>query len=793
MKLTILTTSFPRFEGDAAGSFIYKYTRLLARNGCDLRVIAPHHPEVNESLPWTRLNVHYFKYFFPVGWQALAYDGGFPARIRKNWFSVLQFPFFITSFVFNAYRAGRKSDILHAHWTLAGVVAIMVKFLTRTPVVITLWGSDIFLTKIPVLSTLLRKILNRANAIVCESRQFEEELAHLGFSKNKISVISNGVDFTPNQPKDKMALRQQLSLPTDQYLILSIGRLVPVKGHIHLLNAMPKIVQHEKKATLIIVGEGELRQTLEDRVNELGLSSHVIFTGFQNADTIPDWLNAGDIFVLPSLSEGKPNIVQEAMACGLPVISTQVGSVPEMIKSGNNGILVPPESPDSLARYVVGLLKNEKIRLGLGENARKTIFQNRWTWENQADALKSLYKKFLRGQPDGPARILTVYYRHKPGGFCKRLRLKIQAYLEKGWVVHYIAVRPYHYQHENLIPHILPTPMKKHESMLFWSYFFLFSPWYVLYIAAREKVDLISVFSPVYACICAPARLFLKIPLLQFIRTVPNTLELTYKQSRFIRWIEHVLEKFGLKCSDVLLANSQAIRDEMIRRHGPTGERIEILSNNIVQTPFNREEQKKDLLEEFSLPPDSFIIATSGLLTKRKNLKMLITAFAAVEKRNAILLIIGYGDELTPLRDYARAQGVLERIAFTGWRRDALSLYQGIDLFILPSFLEGMSNSLLEAMACEIPCLVSAIPENMEVLRDPELHFSPDDSHALAEKISRAMDDKDYYANLLEKTMRDKNRFEFDWGDKIIQIAGGMMGRQTRTSKNFTSVDSQRI
>ena len=117
-------------------------------------------------------------------------------------------------------------------------------------------------------------------------------------------------------------------------------------------------------------------------------------------------------------------------------------------------------------------------------------------------------------------RVLTVYYKHKPGGFCKRLQMKIHAYLEQGWKVHYIAVEPFPYKHKKLTPHILTTPFKNHDTLFFWIYFFAVAPWFTAWIACKEKIQLISIFSLTYACLCAPAKLITGAPLLTFIRTL---------------------------------------------------------------------------------------------------------------------------------------------------------------------------------------------------------------------------------------------------------------------------------
>jgi len=164
-------------------------------------------------------------------------------------------------------------------------------------------------------------------------------------------------------------------------------------------------------------------------------------------------------------------------------------------------------------------------------------------------------------------------------------------------------------------------------------------------------------------------------------------------------------------------------------------------------------------------------VVTTGLLIPRKNLHCLLKAFAKVELNKVVLIVIGEGPLLHSLQTLAKQLELKEKVIFTGWREDVLDFLPGCDLFVFPSHLEGLSNSILEAMACGLPCLVSDVSENREIISRPEQHFPPNDPGVLAEKINQLMHDPEYYRKLCEATNEDKKRFVFDWNKKIIEKA----------------------
>jgi glycosyltransferase involved in cell wall biosynthesis len=372
-------------------------------------------------------------------------------------------------------------------------------------------------------------------------------------------------------------------------------------------------------------------------------------------------------------------------------------------------------------------------------------------------------------------RVLTVNYKHKPGGFCQRLQITIEAFLDEGWEVHYLAVEPYPYTHPNLKPHILPTPMTSHNSLFFWIYFFSILPVILAWVGFRNKIDLVVTGSPLYSFFCGLAQWLLGVPMLTLTFIKPHFHTEWKYGFKMPRSFEHHLEKFGLRWSELSLANSWGSAEAWKNMYGPDGKNIKVLPSNITDPLFEKARQRQKLLDEFSLNTNSFIISNTGLLKKRKNLDCLIRALVEIRDTNTILLLIGEGEEKLSLLQLAETTGVSDRVIFTGWRKDARELVQGSDLFVFPSFREGMAESLLEATTCQLPCLVSSIPENTDVIQNPEQHFPPDCPEILSEKINRLIEDKKYYKNLCESTNEDKKRFIFDWNKNFMKFVETLM------------------
>ena len=229
-----------------------------------------------------------------------------------------------------------------------------------------------------------------ASRVACVSSQVADFVVqHVGIPRRKVVVIPNGVDICrfDHLPTRREA-RAKLGLPSDQVLVGTVARLNPVKRVDVLLQAM--VYLHSAHA--VIVGGGDEQAKLEALARQLGLSGRVSFVG-QQRDVAP-WLAALDVFVLSSDWEGMPNAVLEAQACGLPVVATRVGGVPEVVVDDVTGLLVPPGDPNTLAEAIATLLHNPDLRRGMGQAGREWVTEH-FTVGRMVERTEQLYTQLL--------------------------------------------------------------------------------------------------------------------------------------------------------------------------------------------------------------------------------------------------------------------------------------------------------------------------------------------------------------------------------------------------------------
>ncbi len=389
VNISFLSTSFPRFEGDFAGNFVLHYAQELTNLGIKLEVVAPDDP-VSRPLP-EKFDTVRFPYFYPRAWQKLAYGSGIITQPRLLvWF---QLPFLLINFFFAALRSARKTQIIHAFWSASGIIALMVRLIKPRPVVITLWGSDKLIARVPILSKIILSVLNTADAIICEDISLKSYLISRGFNPEKTFLIRNGVNLNLFKPQDSLEAKNSLGLNVDHKIILSVGSLNRTKNHSLLIDAFSKLSESNPTWNLYIIGEGEEKQNLDKQIRQKGLAQKIFLLGFKEHNSLSQWLNAADIFVLSSLSEGTPNALLEAMGCGLPVIASNVGGIPELIQDNIEGLLFESNSKEELAEKLNFLIQNQDQQEQLGKNAVKRIRNEFGSWKIQAEKLLSIYQQ----------------------------------------------------------------------------------------------------------------------------------------------------------------------------------------------------------------------------------------------------------------------------------------------------------------------------------------------------------------------------------------------------------------
>jgi glycosyltransferase involved in cell wall biosynthesis len=279
-----------------------------------------------------------------------------------------------------------KPDLVHAQDLSMGLPAWLIKKILKIPYIVWGRGSDVYLQgRFGKLIT--RVVLKNADAILVLTEDMRKQLHKI--SNAEISVIPNGIDL---EKYSKVA--ENLPKEAGRKNILFVGTLYPVKGVRYLIMAMKIVHDALPEARLILVGDGEERGQLTILTNQLGISDCVQFVGKVPHNDVQTFLYKADIFVLPSLSEGFPNVILEAMACGLPIVASRVGGVPDIMKDGVHGYLVEAKEPDKIAEKILILLNNNELREKIAQMNKDIV--KTFGWDNVIHKLEFLYKEISK-------------------------------------------------------------------------------------------------------------------------------------------------------------------------------------------------------------------------------------------------------------------------------------------------------------------------------------------------------------------------------------------------------------
>jgi len=250
--------------------------------------------------------------------------------------------------------------------------------------------------KMGVYNRLDRWSLPKADRLVTVCRAFARELVDTtGVSIDNISVQHNAIRRQQSvRAADAESLRERLGIAGDERAVLCVGRLSREKAHIDLLEAFKRLseLKPEVPSKLIIVGDGPERAGLEAAAKSLGCKERVIFAG--QVSDVRTFYSTADVFVLPSHSEGSPNVLLEAMAANLPIVATAVGGVPEMVENNESALLVAPDDPASIAVAIARLLTAKDLAQRLATNAA-TLVDTRYTPENYVRSVVEIYREVI--------------------------------------------------------------------------------------------------------------------------------------------------------------------------------------------------------------------------------------------------------------------------------------------------------------------------------------------------------------------------------------------------------------
>ncbi len=391
MRILTFTALYPNKANPLQGIFIHQRAKHLARRpGNSVEIIAPvayfpswlpvprwrHLSDIPHEEEIDGLRVHHPRYPLLPG-------VSMPAHGMLMYLGSLSLA--------RRLHGENRFDCLDAHFLYPdGFAAVRIGRRLGLPVIVSARGTDINLyPSFRLIRGMLRWTMSNAAGAIAVSADLKSKMISLGTPETKVRVIPNGIDPERFQPLDARSARNQLGLPEEAVIAVSVGYLIESKGHHLLIAAIARLLERFPKLRLYVIGDGVYRPRLEELVRAKQLQEHVFLIGNRPNKELSLWFNAADLSCLISSREGWPNAVSEALACGTPVLATRAGGIPEIITSPERGMFVEP-NVDSIA---AGLEQALTKRWNREEIAR---YSRSRSWDTVAAEVEAFLKSKVR-------------------------------------------------------------------------------------------------------------------------------------------------------------------------------------------------------------------------------------------------------------------------------------------------------------------------------------------------------------------------------------------------------------
>ncbi len=391
MKVLTFTSLYPNNIWPNHGVFIKeRMTCFAALEGCRLKVVAPvpYFPRVKINWRWRYSQV--LPHEMRDGIEVYHPRYCLTPKVGMTLYGLMMFLSVLATV--KKIRADFDFDLIDAHYVFPdGFAGVLLGWYFRKPVVVSARGSDINqYANLPLIRQLLRYTLGKAKSVIAVCQALNEAMIDLGVAPEKIRVIPNGVDHDKFFPVPQAEARKKLGLPTDKRIILSVGGLVPRKGFDVLIKALSRLARKSSTGDfyLAIVGDGPAREALEKLAASLGLGENVRLIGSVPHEELNSWYSAADLFCLVSDREGWPNVLLESLACGTPVVATNIWGVPEIIRSETIGLLTE-RTEQAVAATLARAFETRWVADDL------TAYAKQHSWERVAQSVHGVFESVL--------------------------------------------------------------------------------------------------------------------------------------------------------------------------------------------------------------------------------------------------------------------------------------------------------------------------------------------------------------------------------------------------------------
>jgi len=399
VNVLVITSSYPTNSDELRGTFIGKLVKCLSEKGCNLIVLTPHTSGADFFSANDSIKVIRFPYFFPYSLQRLSSPGGMYFGFKNSLLGKLQIISYIIMMLIYSGIILKKEriSIIHTHWVIPqGFIGAFWKNISRVPHVATSHVLDLTISdRMIFLQPVLQWILRHTDAITVNSSFTLKHALRFASPLLKNYTIPMGIDDSRIQ-----GIHEGCTLEKKVNSILFVGRLIDWKGIDVLIQAVYIAKSQIPNITLNIVGEGPDREIYELIVKKLQLESDVHFMGKVSDDELNSAYLESNLFILPStekkgfVMEGLGVVLLEAMASGVPVIGSNTGGIPDIIKDYVNGLLVPAGDPQALADAIIQILKNPDLADRFRKAGLETV-RERFSWDIISDQFIKVYQEVL--------------------------------------------------------------------------------------------------------------------------------------------------------------------------------------------------------------------------------------------------------------------------------------------------------------------------------------------------------------------------------------------------------------
>jgi glycosyltransferase involved in cell wall biosynthesis len=390
MRLLVLTSSFPTRDNPGGGIFIREMLEHLPAT-IKVVVLTPDTSSA-EAVEHTPHGLRIVRVrYAPNALQILANrPGGMPAALKSYPWLILLLPVWALAMFTATLRLAGKHDLIHAHWSVCGVIAGLAGRLKRVPVVTTLHGTDVaWAERFGISRIILMWCFKLSRRIVAVSSAMARKLqSGRPHWQHKIVTIPNGVSHVYFS-----ASLKDFSANTDEFVFAIVGNLIPGKQVDLTLRAFQRLVQSGRSARLVIAGDGPCGADLVLLAQRLGLKRNIEFLGAIAPIQVAQVMQRVHALVLASTQEGRPTIVMEAMAAGVAVIASDIDGVRELIEPGRTGLLFTVGDIEGLCTHMAALMDQPARTRQIARQARRWIKEQNLTWQNTAAQYQYTYNR----------------------------------------------------------------------------------------------------------------------------------------------------------------------------------------------------------------------------------------------------------------------------------------------------------------------------------------------------------------------------------------------------------------